>query len=234
MDYTIQPLGDQAVIVEFSNKISLNTHEHIQRITACLDREAPSWLIEYIPAYTTLTIFYSIIEFSGSSSPFQSVCEEFNKLLQNSQDEDNFTGRLVKIPVLYGGKYGPDLAHIATYHDLSEEEVISLHTGGDYIIHMIGFSPGFPFIGGLPEKIATPRKLTPRLSIPERSVGIAGKQTGIYPIKTPGGWQIIGRTPVDLFLPNEEIPTLLQPGDQLQFYSISEEEYRHLRGESTC
>ncbi|WP_075527249.1 5-oxoprolinase subunit PxpB [Sporosarcina ureilytica] len=233
MTYTIEPLGDQAVIIEFSNEISLNTQKQIQRITAYLDREAPSWLIEYIPAYTTLSLFYSIKQFSASPSPFQTVCNEINKLLPNIQDEEILPNRLVKIPVLYGGKYGPDLSHIATLHNLGEEEVIAIHTGGEYLVHMIGFSPGFPFIGGLSEKIATPRKLTPHLSIPGRSVGIAGKQTGIYPIETPGGWQIIGRTPVDLFLPNEEIPSLLRPGDQLQFYQISEEEYKHLRGEAT-
>lgn len=233
MDFTIEPLGDQAVIIEFSTEINLTTHRKIQQITSFLDHYPPSWLIEYVPAYTTLTLFYNIQAFKSSNAPFQVVCEEIHNMIGNLQMNVNQAGRLIKIPVLYGGEYGPDLSYIADFHQFSEEEVIHLHTSGTYFVHMIGFSPGFPFIGGLPEEIATPRKATPRLSIPARSVGIAGSQTGIYPIETPGGWQIIGRTAVDLFLPNEDIPSLLQPGDTLQFYQITEAEYKKLRGDDS-
>lgn len=231
MHYTIKPLGDQAVILEFARDINLETHKIIQKITAFLDEISPTWLVEYIPAFTTLTIVYSIKSFLTSSSPYLSVCNEINKLIENVQVEAEFASRLMKIPVLYGGQYGPDLEYVANYHQITIEKVIDLHTNGNYFVHMIGFSPGFPFISGLAKKITTPRKSTPRLSIPARSVGIAGNQTGIYPIETPGGWQIIGRTALDLFLPTEEIPSLLRPGDKLKFYQITEEEYQNLRGD---
>ena len=128
---------------------------------------------------------------------------------------------------------GPDLSVVASHNSLSEEEVVQIHSGGDYTVYMLGFAPGFPFIGGMPERIATPRRDSPRLKIPQRTVGIAGKQTGIYPIETPGGWQLIGRTPIELFLPEDEPPTLLRAGDKIKFTPISLEEYRTLKEDRT-
>ena len=138
--------------------------------------------------------------------------------------------RVVRIPVLYGGEFGPDLDFVAKHNGLTKDEVIAIHTSGDYTVHMIGFAPGFPFIGGMSERIAAPRRETPRLKIPARSVGIAGVQTGVYPIETPGGWQLIGRTPLELFLPDENPPSLLVAGDKITFYEITSEEYQDLRG----
>src|SRR5699024_4926794 len=133
--------------------------------------------------------------------------------------------RMVEIPVLYGGDYGPDLDLVAHRNQLSTEEVIRIHSERDYLVYMIGFAPGFPYVGGMDERIEAPRKENPRQSIPAGSVGIAGKQTGIYPFESPGGWQIIGRTPAQLFLPESNPPTLIQPGDRLRFVPIDEAEY---------
>ena len=117
---------------------------------------------------------------------------------------------------------------------MTEQEVIAAHTGGDYLVYMIGFAPGFPYVGGLPKSIATPRRKSPRLVIPKGSVGIAGMQTGVYPIETPGGWQLIGRTPLDLFCPeNMENPSLLRAGDKLEFYAIDETEYQRIEQEGS-
>jgi inhibitor of KinA len=131
----------------------------------------------------------------------------------------------VEIPVLYGGEYGPDLEYVASFHKISAEEVIQIHTESECLVYMIGFAPGFPFMGGMDERIATPRRESPRTAIVPGSVGIAGKQTGIYSLETPGGWQIIGRTPLELFRPDLNPPTLLKAGDRIKFFPISPEEF---------
>ncbi|HET6872400.1 MAG TPA: 5-oxoprolinase subunit PxpB, partial [Sporolactobacillaceae bacterium] len=131
----------------------------------------------------------------------------------------------VNIPVCYGGEWGPDLDHVAAVNGLSPEEVIRIHSEGVYLVHMIGFAPGFPYLGGLSKEISTPRRETPRLVIPKGSVGIAGDQTGVYPLETPGGWQLIGRTPINLFNPNSETPSLLKAGDFVRFVPISPSEW---------
>ena len=136
------------------------------------------------------------------------------------------THRTVSIPVCYGGEFGPDLEYVARHNNLTTDEVIHIHSSGEYLVYMIGFAPGFPFLGGLSPKIATPRRPSPRATIPAGSVGIAGMQTGVYPIETPGGWQLIGRTPQKLFLPNENPPSLLQAGDVVKFCPISFQEYQ--------
>ena len=233
MDFTLKPLGDHAVRIEVSNHIGLSAQKSVRELTTLLDRSPPPWLIEYIPAYTTVTVFYRIEAFvTQSISPFQAVCNELKILLINVDDSKDGKENIVKIPVLYGGVYGPDLQFVACYNGLTVDEVIEIHTSGDYSVHMIGFAPGFPFIGGMSSSIAAPRKDTPRLTIPARTIGIAGKQTGIYPIDTPGGWQLIGRTPIELFLPYEKIPSLLKSGDKIQFYQITEVEYADMRGDS--
>jgi len=135
---------------------------------------------------------------------------------------------IVEIPVCYGGEYGPDLGFVAEHNGLSQEEVIKIHSEGRYLTYMVGFAPGFPYLGGLSEKIAAPRKESPRLKIPEGTVGIAGNQTGVYPITTPGGWQLIGRTPFRLFHPGKNPPTLLKAGNIVVFKPISEQEYKQL------
>jgi len=130
---------------------------------------------------------------------------------------------------LYGGEYGPDLEFVAQYNKLSVEEVIKIHTEKEYFIYMLGFSPGFPYLGGMSDKIATPRLEKPRIKVSEGSVGIAGGQTGIYPINSPGGWQIIGRIPVKLFEIKEKFPFLLKSGDYLKFYPINQKEFKEIK-----
>jgi len=133
--------------------------------------------------------------------------------------------RLGEIPTLYGGEYGPDIGAVAQHNGISEAEVISIHSGADYLVYMMGFLPGFPYLGGMSERIATPRLQTPRPSIPAGSVAIAERQTGIYPVESPGGWRIIGRTPVRLFDPGREPPVGIEPGDYLRFVPVDESGY---------
>ncbi|GEN83384.1 kinase A inhibitor [Sporosarcina luteola] len=231
MKYTLSPLGDQAVMIEVDTIINPSAQRKVKAIVARLDEVAPSWMVECIPAYTTVTVVYAVRAFSGKGSPFEQVCQRIQEMLLCVNEVAGTEQRIVRIPVLYGGEFGPDLAFVAEHNGLTPDEVIAIHTLESYTVHMIGFAPGFPFIGGMSEKISTPRRETPRLKIPARSVGIAGMQTGVYPIETPGGWQLIGRTPIELFLPDEHPPSLLAPGDKIYFYEITNEEYEDLRGD---
>lgn len=232
MHYTLSPLGDQAVVIDVGNKIDMSSEQNVRAIISEFEKKSPSWMIEYIPAYTTVTIIYAITEFLKEDSPYEAVCERIHALLEGVTQIAAVQQKVVEIPVLYGDEYGPDLDFVAKHNNLTVDEVIAIHTSGDYTVHMIGFAPGFPFIGGMSEQIAAPRRQTPRLMIPARSVGIAGVQTGVYPIETPGGWQLIGRTPLELFLPSEDPPSLLAAGDKIKFYRITTEEYEELRGDA--
>nr|WP_106782968.1 5-oxoprolinase subunit PxpB [Lysinibacillus timonensis] len=236
MPIHFKPLGDHALLVTFGEGISEEIHASIKRFVITLEEHPFKGFIEVVPSYTNICIYYDVYlvnqwKFEGSS-PYEKVVNYIQTLSQKDEVVLNETFRLIEIPVCYGGDYGPDLAEVAYYHHLSEQEVIKIHTKNECLIYMLGFAPGFAFMGGMDETIATPRKETPRLKIPTGSVGIAGKQTGIYPFETPGGWQIIGRTPLQLFLPEQNPPTLFRAGDRIRFVSISEQEYMKLAGES--
>ncbi|KGP70887.1 5-oxoprolinase subunit PxpB [Pontibacillus yanchengensis] len=231
MNYTLTPLGDRAIVIELGNEITIATHNLVQSVVAFLDQHPFDWITEYIPAFTTVTIFYNPLlvlpktNQTTSASPYEHVVNELIPYLDNLEENHSELGRTIEIPVCYGGELGPDLPYVAEYHNLSEEQIVDLHSKGDYLVYMIGFAPGFPYIGGMPEDLATPRKDNPRLKIPAGSVGIAGNQTGVYPIETPGGWQLIGRTPLPLFDPELEPPTLLKTGDVIRFKPITKQEF---------
>lgn len=228
MDFYLHPLGDHAVIIELGNEISEPIHNKVKAVTSSLDQQPFEWMVEYVPAFTTVTIFYDPIHVFRKDQavlPYDYVCQEISDWLDQLHTSSSAEPRVVEIPVLYGGDAGPDLEYVANHNQLTPEEVVNIHTGGDYLVYMIGFAPGFPYIGGMSEKIAAPRRKSPRLSIPAGSVGIAGEQTGVYPIESPGGWQLIGRTPLALFQPDEKHPSLLQAGDTIRFTSITKQEY---------
>ncbi|OCA82120.1 5-oxoprolinase subunit PxpB [Pseudobacillus wudalianchiensis] len=229
----MKPLGDSALIVQLGEGISPSIHQKVQALSRLLNTHPFDGFIESVPAFNNMTIHYNPAVVYRTQrnnysplTPFQVVCAKVNELVQYVDETQSMETRVVEIPVLYGGEYGPDLDYVASYHQISAEEVIRLHTQGDCLVYMLGFAPGFPFVGGMDERIATPRRETPRLAIAPGSVGIAGKQTGVYPVETPGGWQIIGRTPLDLFRPDLTPPTLLQAGDKIKFVQISPEEYQ--------
>ena len=232
MEYTVSPLGDESVVIQLSESISVETQTHIGAIAVYLDNHPISGMVEYIPAYTTIAIFYNAVDVlaenhSDGTNAFDIVQREIEKMVSQLPENPETESNVIEIPVCYGGEFGPDLEVVARHNNLSEQEVIDTHANGDYMVYMIGFAPGFPFIGGMSEKIATPRKDSPRLQIPAGSVGIAGSQTGVYPIETPGGWQLIGRTPIKLFRPDEEVPILLKSGDSIRFFPISEQAYHN-------
>jgi len=230
-----KPLGDQAIFIHFGDEISLSIYTKINALIKLLTAQPFEGMQELVPGYTNLCVYYDAFTVYQSKS-FQTDGAPYDKVLHYVQQltklltEDTFTpDRIIEIPVLYGGAFGPDLTYVAQTHDMSEEQVIQLHTESECVVYMLGFAPGFAFMGGMNEKLATPRRDVPRLSIPAGSVGIAGKQTGIYPFETPGGWQIIGRTPLPLFLPKHHPPTLLQAGDTVKFKAISEKEFHQLQ-----
>ncbi|NLY80351.1 MAG: 5-oxoprolinase subunit PxpB [Lysinibacillus sp.] len=232
-----KPLGDSAIMVYFGNTISEEVHLSIKKFLLILEKNNINGFVELVPSYTNICIYYDVTIVNQwepkNLSPYEKVVNHLKTLLEKEIEFTTNKQRLVEIPVCYGGIYGPDLTELAAYHHLSEQEVIQIHTGNDYLVYMLGFDPGFAFMGGLDERIATPRKETPRLKIPPGSVGIAGKQTGIYPFETPGGWQIIGRTPLKLFLPDQNPPTLLQAGDRIRFVPITEKEFIELGGDQS-
>lgn len=221
----IYALGDSAIVLEFGQKIAKEIHQSIRAVCLFLDEYSFEGFVEYVPAFTTVTVFYDplVSDYQATESLLQEMLDEIGKTEHNKA-----TAVTVEIPVLYDG---PDLSFVAAHTGLTEEEVINLHTSAEYLVHMIGFAPGFPYLGGLNEKIAVPRKETPRSSVPAGSVGIAGQQTGIYSIETPGGWQIIGQTPLLLFDAEREQPSLLRAGNKVRFVAIDALEFQLLKGE---
>lgn len=216
----LMPLGDTAVVVQFGRTINPETHRKVKNLATYLERHPFCGMVEYIPAFTTVTVFYDPLRL-----PYQTVCRKLEQIVAELGDAADSRPRIVEIPVCYGGELGPDLEFVADHNGLTPDEVIAIHSGGEYLVYMIGFAPGFPYLGGLSDRIAAPRRPSPRLAIPAGSVGIAGMQTGVYPIETPGGWQLIGRTPLALFRPDEDPPSLLQAGDIVRFRPISREEF---------
>ncbi|ASJ10636.1 allophanate hydrolase [Thermococcus sp. P6] len=216
-----KPAGDSALAVIFGDEIDEGINEKVHAVARAMEKASPEWLIEVVPTYTSLYIYYdplriSYSEVAGAVGPFLGTKPEKGKR------------RVVKIPVAYGGDFGPDIGFVAEYNGLSVDEVIEIHSKPLYRVYMLGFLPGFAYLGGMDERIATPRLEKPRLKVPAGSVGIAGKQTGWYAIESPGGWRLIGRTPLKTFDPLKTPPSIVTPGDYVKFVPIGEEEFREI------
>lgn len=218
------PFGDAALLVEFGEAISLETNRRVISLNDAILKAGIKGVEELVPTYRSLLIRYDPLETSYEQIVFR--VKDLEKTWECSAGR--LEGRKAIVPVVYGEEYGPDLGHVARVHGLTEEQVIRLHSGREYRVYMIGFVAGFPYLGEVADEIATPRLETPRLKVPAGSVGIAERQTGIYPREAPGGWQIVGRTLLRLFDPQREPPALLKPGDTVEFRSISLDEYRTL------
>lgn len=224
----IRPLGDSGIVLQFSSVFDALTQRRIRACCTYLDQQKIGGLTEYVPAYTTLTIYYNpwIISEEGQRDPYARMMEIVREMLaQAPASAAHSAPTLVEIPVCYGGQFGPDLEEVARHAGLPATEIIRLHAQAEYMVAMVGFAPGFPYLAGLNEQLAAPRKPQPRALVPAGSVGIAGRQTGIYSIPTPGGWQLIGRTPRRLFHPQRDTPSLLRAGDRVRFVPISAAEF---------
>lgn len=227
--FTITPLGVGALVISFGNVIDEAINENVLQLFHCL-QNTPLPFTDIVPAYCSLTVFYDVYAWRTKEvTAFERVKEALLPFLQQPAQEKKESGRTIAIPVCYAKAFAPDIEELAVQKELSVEEVIRLHTEKTYRVYMIGFLPGFPYMGKVDERIATPRKSSPRTAIPAGSVGIAGGQTGIYPFTSPGGWNIIGRTPLRLFDKDRNEPVLLQPGDSITFYPISEDEFENLQ-----
>lgn len=213
--------GEQGMVVEFGDAIDPALNARVHRLAAQLQRAQIAGVLETVPTYRSLLVIFDPLVLSRRALQ-QRICE---LLAQPHAELSPVPHRVVTVPVCYGGEFGPDIAFVAAHNQLSEEEVIAAHSAGVYRVYMLGFTPGFAYLGGMSQRLATPRLATPRVKIPAGSVGIAGAQTGIYPIESPGGWQLIGRTPLRLFDAQAQHPFLFAAGDELRFVRVSREEY---------
>lgn len=230
-ELTIYYLSEQAVAIEFGQEISEAFLTQVKQVDDLIHQKPFPGFRTTVPAYTTLSVFFDPVEVIKSQGLqgkdcFEKVSWYLNQLNIEPVKEAPALNAIITVPVCYGDAFGPDLDEVAKIHNLTAAEVISLHCSVVYKVYMIGFVPGFAYLGGMPELLATPRKPTPRKVIPAGAVGIAGKQTGIYPLETPGGWQIIGRTPLTLFNALRPQPVLLKAGDRVLFNPVSDNEFK--------
>ena len=217
---TYQAASDRSLMVRFGDTISLEIHQRVRALLALLTAEPVDGVYNLQPGYTSLLITFDPLQ--RDHGELEAVVRSYVERMDAVQLP---AARRVEIPVCYGGDFGPDLLDVAKLHGITSEEVIRLHSSAAYLVYFIGFVPGFAYLGGLPEAIATPRLPEPRWSVHPGSVGIAGRQTGVYPVRTPAGWRLIGRTPLQLFSPQRETMNLLSIGDEVRFVPISPDEF---------
>lgn len=217
--------GDRAIIMEFGDEIAKDINARIRSTMNAIDGNIDG-IVEMTPTYRSITIVYDPMKLT-----YKDLVEKLRQYENTNSSEEETKVNLIEIPTLYGGEYGPDMDFVKSNAGLSAEEVVKIHTGTDYLVYMLGFAPGFTYLGGMDERIATPRLKSPRLKIEAGSVGIAGSQTGMYPSESPGGWQLIGRTPLKLYNPEEEPPVFIQAGDYIRYISIDESEYQRIKKE---
>lgn len=216
--------GDSSLLIEFGQEISPEINQKIAATVQLMKEQQIEGVVDIIPAFCSLLINYDPRVVS-----YDEISKRMKLLLKMDIKLGAGRKRVFEIPVCYGGEYGPDIDNIAEHAGLSVEEVIEIHSSRDYLIYMLGFLPGFCYLGGLDERIHTPRLANPRIKINAGSVGIGGSQTGIYPLDSPGGWQLMGMTPVKTYDPDREVPILLEAGDYIRFIPVDEEEYFRIK-----
>lgn len=231
----LTPLGDSALIVHVGDHIDEATHARVQAVMEALEAEPLPAVAELVPAYTTVTVFYHLPRAVAAGALPDDVPGWLGekiaaRLAQIPATAKPRRGRTVEIPICYDGEFAPDLPEIARRAGLTPEKIVQLHQRAEYLVYLIGFSPGFPYMGGLPAELAMmPRRETPRTKVAPGSVGIVGAQCCIYPLATPGGWNLLGRTPRQLFDPHDDPPALLRAGDRVRFRAIAREEFENWR-----
>lgn len=226
----IVQISEISVLVEFGKVINEEINKRVRTFCNYLDNHPFKGFVEYVPAFTSISVIYNPLELNYES-PYEEVKGLLEEMLCHVDFSKVYEENIVNIPVCYGEEFGPDIEYVAEINNLTIEEVIKIHSEGKYLVYMIGFAPGFPYLGGMSEQISAPRRESPRIAIPEGSVGIAGMQTGVYPIETPGGWQLIGRTPMKMFKLDRQPQSILKAGDIAKFYPISYDEYMKLKKE---
>ena len=225
MKPTISPVGDRAISIDFGQVIDPTINRHIRQTIERIKELQLEGIIELVPTYCALLVEYDAMLYSYSE-----ICNIIEPTLEEGMtNTTNELVTVVEVPTVYGGEFGPDLSFVASHNHLSEDEVVSIHSGTDYLVYMLGFIPGFTYLGGMDPRIATPRLSSPRTLIPAGSVGIAGEQTGTYPSDSPGGWQIIGCTPVTMYDMSKKQAALLRAGDYVRYVPIDDTEFYRIK-----
>ena len=229
-------ISENAISLEFGDNIKEETLGRISRLNECIKQNPFAGLLSTTPAYTTLTLYFNPVQLMNNSglkgsTTLDKISGYIKSIPVETKIDQQTDNQIIQIPVCYDPAFGFDLQELSSFYQLKKEEIIEIHSSVVYTVYMIGFVPGFPYLGGLSEKLTAPRRQNPRAAIPAGSVGIAGQQTGIYPLETPGGWQIIGRTPLKLFDVNRQQPSLLKAGDKLKFEQISLREFEQIERE---
>jgi len=208
----IVPLGDSSVLIQLGDEIDFNINQHVHLLSKLIEASNFNGIIETVPAYATLLVHYDPLMLS-----FTQIKNLLREKINQTQETTSQKPRRVKIPTIYGGENGVDLEHVAQHLNLTIQDVIRIHSETTYTVYMMGFTPGYPYMGKLDDSIVMPRLETPRTHVSAGTVAIAGLQTGIYSVDSPGGWNLIGWTPLKLFNPNSDSPFLFAPGDEVKF-----------------
>ena len=215
--------GDSALLIQFEQRIGEDVNRRISATVKLLKMQQIEGIVDMIPAYASLLVQYNPLVIR-----YEEIYKRVSAIVKMDTKVESMEKKVWEIPVLYGGELGPDFFHVAEHAGISGEELIRLHSEKDYLVYMLGFLPGFTYLGGLEEKLHTPRLENPRVKIPAGSVGIGGSQTGVYPVGSPGGWKLIGRTPVKMYDPEKQDPILVQAGEYIHFYPITDAEYARI------
>jgi inhibitor of KinA len=232
----ILPLGDRAAVIEVADRISEATSARVRSVSELLQDAAVPGVREVVPGFCSITVHYDPLllwhleppERRTGRLPFALLCARLAPLLDKLGEQRASQSRLVEIPVCYGGDFGEDLGALALAHEITPGRLVELHSAPVYFVGMLGFMPGFPYLCGLDERLVTPRRSTPRARVPAGSVAIGGEHTGVYPLESPGGWHLIGRTPVAMFDIVADPPSLLLAGDRVRFVPIEPQEFERI------
>jgi KipI family sensor histidine kinase inhibitor len=218
-----QRASDQSLLIYFGDQITREAHERVRRLLRLLEMKPIAGVRNLHPAYCSVLIKFDALRLQHEA--LQEILQQYLGRLEGITLPEP---RQVEIPVCYGGQHGPDLLDVSALHNMTPEQVIELHSSATYVVYFLGFVPGFAYLGELPEVLVTPRLATPRRRVPPGSVGVAGNQTGVYPFATPGGWRLLGRTPVQMFRPDRNELSLLSIGDRVRFTPIAAEKFKAL------
>jgi len=224
----IEPLGDAAVFAEFARTLDLRINEALQAIAAALRERAPRWVRDVVPSLGGLAMHFDLDHAELPQAPLQAATDLLQDCLKAAV-RARAPGRKVEVPVCYDAAFGLDLGEVVAQTGLNAAEIVRRHAASEHRVLMVGFAPGQPYIGGLDARLAVPRRATPRTRVPAGSIAIANAQTVVYPFEIAGGWNVLGRTPLRVFDPQREPPSLLAPGDRVRFVPIARAEYERLK-----